>query len=172
VAPPPDHPPTQQRGLADAFGPQRSRFWRRVEEGTQRAVVTGRVIPYLAGMTAALAALCGFVATLVDRKDFPTFGDGIWWAIVTLGTVGYGDIVPHSAWGRVLGGAVIVLGVTFLSFLMATVTSYFVTAQQERATRHERELRQSAERESIALLRQIEERLTAIEARLERERRD
>lgn len=169
---PPDRPPTEHGELAGAFGPARSRFWRRVEEGTQRAVVTGRVIPYLVGMTAGLAALCGFIATLVDSKDFPTLGAGIWWAIVTLGTVGYGDIVPHSAWGRVLGSAVIVLGVTFLSFLMATVTSYFVTAQQERATRHERELRQAADRESMALLRRLDERLTAIEAKLERERGD
>jgi hypothetical protein len=132
----------------------------------QRAVATGRVIPYLAGVTAGLAALCGFVATLIDRDAFPRFADGIWWAVVTLGTVGYGDIVPSTGWGRVFGVVVIILGVTFLSFLMAVVTSYFVTAAQERATRSERDRRQAAERESMALLREIRERLDAIEARL------
>src|SRR4249919_1903954 len=63
----------------------------------RRAASSGHVIPYLAGSIAVTAILTGFVSTLVDRRDFPTFGDGIWWAIVTLGTVGYGGIVPHTA---------------------------------------------------------------------------
>jgi hypothetical protein len=99
------------------------------------------VFPYLAATTASLAVLVGFVATIIDRKDFPTFGTGVWWAIVTLGTVGYGDIVPTTAWGRVLGGFVIVFGVTFISFLTATVTSYFVSIDQEAEQAREREFR-------------------------------
>ena len=121
--------PNERETSAQAYRPKRRS---RAEERAQRAVATGRVVPYLAGMTVAVALLTGFIATLVDREDFPTFGDGIWWALVTLATVGYGDIVPHTAWGRVLGSVVIVFGITFLSFLTATVTSYFVTAQQER----------------------------------------
>jgi voltage-gated potassium channel len=128
---------------------------------------TGRVVPYLAGMTVAVALLTGFIATLVDREDFPTLGDGIWWALVTLATVGYGDIVPHSAWGRVLGSVVIVFGITFLSFLTATVTSYFVTAQQERVAEDQREQREAEQDADVVILRRIEERLAAIEARLD-----
>jgi voltage-gated potassium channel len=90
-----------------------------------------------------------------------------WWAIVTLATVGYGDIVPQTAWGRVFGSVVIVIGITFLSFLTATVTSYFVTAQQERSAEHERELREADQEAEAVLLRRIDERLAAIEARLE-----
>jgi voltage-gated potassium channel len=111
------------------------------------------VIPYLAGSIGATAILIGFVSTLVDRKDFPTFGDGIWWAIVTISTVGYGDIVPHTAWGRVLGGVVIVLGVTFISLLFATVTSYLVASDQDEDATYE-------------ALGEIASRLTAIEADL------
>jgi hypothetical protein len=48
-----------------------------------------------------------------------------------LATVGYGDIVPHTAWGRVLGSVVIIVGVTFRFFFTATVTSLFVSAEQE-----------------------------------------
>jgi voltage-gated potassium channel len=138
-----------------------------LEARTQRAVVDRRVFPYLALVTLLLGLLAGFVVTLVDKKDFPTFGDGVWWAIVTLGTVGYGDIVPHTSWGRVVGSLVIVVGVTFIAFLTATVTSAFVSAaeQEARASEQEREL--AAEEETQELLRGIKAQLDAIEARLD-----
>ena len=133
-----------------------------LRERTQRAVANRRVFPYLAAATAVLAVAVGFVVTLVDKQDFPTFGDGVWWAIVTLGTVGYGDIVPHTAWGRVIGSLVIVVGVTFLAFLTATVTSLFVSAEQSRQQTQEREQRA----ETQELLRRVEQRLAAIEAKV------
>lgn len=139
---------------------------RRWEQRARGAVASGRVFPYLAATTASLAILVGFVATLIDRKDFPTFGTGLWWAIVTLGTVGYGDIFPTTAWGRVLGGFVIVVGVTFISFLTATVTSYFVSVDQEAEQAKERELRAASDNETRELLRRPESRLTAIESAL------
>src|SRR5256885_10506903 len=111
----------------------RQRSFLRWRERKQKAVESRRVYPFLLLTTAGLGVLSGFVVTLVDKKDFPTFGIGVWWAIVTLGTVGYGDVVPHTAWGRVVGSVVIVIGVTFLSFLIATVTSYFVAAEEAEA---------------------------------------
>ena len=137
--------------------------WR---ERTQRAVAKRRVFPFLLLSTAGLGLLSGFVVTLVDRQDFPTFGTGVWWAIVTLGTVGYGDVVPHTAWGRVVGSAVIVVGVTFISFLIATVTSYFVAAEEAEAAQAEQEERSAQLAESAEALRRIEHRLAAIEAKL------
>ena len=104
--------------------------------------------------------------TLVDHKDFPTFGVGIWWAIVTLGTVGYGDVVPHTAWGRVVGSVVIIVGVTFISFLIATVTSYFVAAEEAEADEQANADRAARAAAAEATLRRIEERLAAIEAKL------
>jgi voltage-gated potassium channel Kch len=135
---------------------------------TQRAVLNRRVFPYLALTTLGVGVLAGFVSTLVDRKDFPTFGTGIWWAIVTLGTVGYGDVVPHTAWGRVLGVVVIVFGVTFISFLTAVVTSMFVSAEQQQQRELAEERRVAAEDEARALLRDLSDRLGSIEAKLDR----
>jgi voltage-gated potassium channel len=142
------------RGVAD-----------RVAEITRRAVVSRRIFPFLVGVTAGLALLAGFIVTLIDRQDFPTFGTGVWWAIVTLGTVGYGDVVPHSAWGRVVGSVVIVIGVTFISFLTAIVTSYFVSAEQAEAEQRERQ-RTDALAEALESLRRIEQRLATLEAKL------
>jgi voltage-gated potassium channel len=143
-----------------ASGRQRSYLQSRAE----RAVANRRVFPYLAAATALLAVVVGFVVTLIDEQDFPTFGDGVWWAIVTLGTVGYGDIVPHTAWGRVIGSLVIVFGVTFIAFLTATVTSLFVSAEQGEQQAKDREQRA----ETQELLRKLEQRLAAIEAKLDR----
>src|SRR5947199_9430875 len=147
-------------------GKPRRRSFLRWRERTQKAVATRRVFPFLLATTAGLGVLSGFVVTLVDKKDFPTFGTGIWWAIVTLGTVGYVDVVPHTAWGRAVGIVVIVIGVTFLSFLIATVTSYFVAAEEAEAGLA---LKQPAETlaEATEALHRIEQRLAAIEAKLQ-----
>jgi voltage-gated potassium channel len=137
---------------------------------TQQAVANRRVFPYLAIVTALLGVLAGFVVTLIDKKDFPTFGDGVWWAIVTLGTVGYGDIVPHTAWGRFIGSIVIVVGVTFIAFLTATVTSAFIAGDEQIARQSELERAEAVEEETRQLLRDLKTQLDAIEAKLDRGR--
>src|SRR2546430_15519179 len=147
-------------------GKPRRRSFLRWRERTQKAVATRRVFPFLLVTTAGLGVLSGFVVTLVDKKDFPTFGIGVWWAIVTLGTVGYGDVVPHTAWGRVVGSVVIVIGVTFLSFLIATVTSYFVAAEEAEASQAIRDEAMAELAGAKDSLRRIEERLATIEAKL------
>src|SRR3954454_12484745 len=141
----------------------RSLRWR---DRTKRAAANRRIFPFLFLTAAGLGVLSGFVVTLVDHKDFPTFGVGIWWAIVTLGTVGYGDVVPHTAWGRVVGSVVIIVGVTFISFLIATVTSYFVAAEEAEADEEANAERAARAAAAEATLRRIEERLAAIEAKL------
>jgi voltage-gated potassium channel len=144
----------------------RSRAQSLIAERTQRAVANRRVFPYLVCVTLLLGVTAGFVITLVDRDEFPTFGDGLWWAIVTLGTVGYGDLVPGNTAGRAVGAIVIVVGVTFIAFLTAVVTSSIVSADQERAAEAEKRRREVSDEETRQLLRQVLERLAAIEARV------
>jgi voltage-gated potassium channel len=119
------------------------------------------------GAITVLALITGSIARLIDHRDFHTLGDGIWWSVVTLGTVGYGDIVPHSAWGRILGCIVIVCGVTFLAFLTATVTSLFVSADQEAALAKVRTLGAESDEDTKTALLRIDQRLAAIEAKLD-----
>jgi voltage-gated potassium channel len=151
----------------------------RMDARIRRMVATRRVFPLLLVITVALALVAGFVATLVDRQDFPTFGVGIWWAIVTLATVGYGDVVPTTASGKVVGSATIIVGVTFLAFLTATVTSLFVSTEQDEKAAEEANRRAAGEAETRALIarsdaesrelfRRLDERLAAIDAKLER----
>jgi voltage-gated potassium channel len=140
----------------------------RLDRRIRRVVANRRIFPFLAVVTAGMALLAGFVVTLVDEKDFPTFADGAWWALVTLATVGYGDIVPTTAAGRIVGSLLIILGVTFLAFLTANVTSLFVVTDQEERQAQERAAREAGQAETRALLARLDERLAAIETKLER----
>ena len=132
----------------------------------RRSVASQRVFPYLVVATAGLGLLAGLVVRLIDHKDFPDYGTAVWWAVVTLATVGYGDVVPHTGWGRVVGSVVIVIGVTFLSFLIAMVTSYFVSVQEDEKAEKDRGKRETEIAQDREVLSRIEQRLASIESRL------
>ena len=57
---------------------------------------------------------------MIEPQNFPTLFDGIWWAFVTTATVGYGDFVPTTTFGRIVAILLILLGTGF-------VTTYFIT---------------------------------------------
>jgi len=65
--------------------------------------------------------------TWIDR-----FATGVWWALVTLTTVGYGDVVPTSFAGRVVGVGLMLGGLLSLSLLTATVASVFISRKFRR----------------------------------------
>jgi voltage-gated potassium channel len=94
-----------------------------------------------------------------DEKTFPTVGDGLWWAIQTVTTVGYGDLVPSSTAGRLVAALVMVLGIGFLTVITAAITSTFIESAKRRL--------QGTETDALsAKLDQIGERLEVIEASL------
>ena len=133
---------------------------------TQRAVVGRRVFPFLALTTLTVALIAGFVVTIIDKEDFPDFGTAVWWAIVTLGTVGYGDVVPHTGWGRVVGSVVIIVGVTFIAFLTAVVTSLFVEEEQKAHRTLIEEAQRADQDETRRLLEDVSTRIAAVETLL------
>lgn len=53
--------------------------------------------------------------------------DAVWWAVVTLSTVGYGDVYPTTPEGRVAAMALMILGIALYSAITAAVTSYFIS---------------------------------------------
>lgn len=52
--------------------------------------------------------------------------DSLWWAVITITTIGYGDVIPHSAQGKVFGGIVSLLGTILFMIFVARVTTLFV----------------------------------------------
>ena len=61
-----------------------------------------------------------------NTRQFQTFGDALWWSIVTISTVGYGDKVPITTAGRIVSAITIVSGLILISLFTATISSVFV----------------------------------------------
>ncbi len=63
--------------------------------------------------------------------NIETAYDGIWWAVTTLTTVGYGDYVPVTFWGRILGILLQVLGAMMFGMVIAIISTYVSRSQDE-----------------------------------------
>ncbi|MBN1997916.1 NAD-binding protein [candidate division KSB1 bacterium] len=77
-----------------------------------------------------LAFLAAYVVYLLENSrnsQFSDIGKGVWWALVTMTTVGYGDKVPVTTGGRIIAALVMFSGVALVSFFTATVSSIFIT---------------------------------------------
>jgi len=79
-------------------------------------------------VTGGLIFTCAYVAFSAERgvnDQFGNFGDAIWWATVTVTTVGYGDITPQTAVGRVTAVVLMFSGLGLLGVLAGTLASFF-----------------------------------------------
>ncbi len=104
-----------------------------------------------------LVLAAAFLVRIVEPKTFTSMGRALWWAVVTVGTVGYGDIVPESPLGRLVASITILFSLAFIP----TVTSLVVSALVRRQQEHQTET-------THAVLTEMSERLAAIEAELKR----
>lgn len=81
-----------------------------------------------------LAYVAAVQITIVERplnnSNIKSFGDGFWWAITTVTTVGYGDRFPVSTEGRFIAFGLMILGISFLGVLTASVAAWFVRLSQ------------------------------------------
>jgi voltage-gated potassium channel len=75
----------------------------------------------------AVVVTSAIIVNRVEDADsgFETFGDSVWWSIVTITTVGYGDTVPETGVGRVIAAFLMLAGLAILGVLAASLASYF-----------------------------------------------
>jgi voltage-gated potassium channel len=79
----------------------------------------------VAGIVVVLASLAAYEAEHATNPEFGSIGDALWWGIVTLTTVGYGDIVPITPAGRFAGMAIMFTGIAVLGVLAGSLASMF-----------------------------------------------
>jgi voltage-gated potassium channel len=84
----------------------------------------GRVAVVAAGVLVT-GSLVAYYAERPTNPEFATVGDALWWGIVTLTTVGYGDIVPKTPTGRFAAVAIMITGVAVLGVLAGALASFF-----------------------------------------------
>jgi voltage-gated potassium channel len=112
-----------------------------------------RKFHYVALATAVVLTLGALGIFAVERgqnNNIQSIGDAFWWAVVTTTTVGYGDVSPVTAEGRLIAVALMIVGIGFLGIMTATITSFFLEPEKGAEERHS-----------------IEERLVRIEEKLD-----
>lgn len=112
-----------------------TRFERWLDRALARAETPRGGATVIAAITTVATVVFGVLMTTVDHKNFTTVGEGLWWAVQTVTTVGYGDRVPTTTAGQLLATAVMLLGLAFLAVITAAITSSFVARATEERTR-------------------------------------
>ena len=138
----------------------------RAEQWAERRLTSRALRPRSAAYLIATIWLVAIVAfgiieRIADPETFPSVWLAFWWALQTVTTVGYGDIVPGQTSGKVLASFLMLGGLAFLSVITATVTSAFIARRQA-------ELQETGEDPVIQRLDQISSRLDKVDAELSR----
>jgi voltage-gated potassium channel len=76
--------------------------------------------------TVVVIVASGLLMRVIDHKEYKNIFIGMWWAIQTVTTVGYGDVTPKSVAGRLVAAVVMLEGIALVAIVTAAITSTFV----------------------------------------------
>ena len=100
-----------------------------------------------------------------------SFWDGLYWAVTTMTTVGYGDLSPHTTAGKLVAVAVMLVGIGFVALLTGAVAEAFISPRAQKAASlvaDSARAAESSDEQVLAHLREISARLAEVERKLER----
>lgn len=124
-------------------------FEKRFEHWYERLTVF-RAISTVIAVAAVLVFLAGLIERLVEPDTFTSLGLAYWWAVTTVTTVGYGDIVPESSAGRLVASVLMLVGLGIIPTLTSLVVATFIgkrtAEQQEQLDRQGREHAEALQR--------------------------
>jgi voltage-gated potassium channel len=91
-----------------------------------------RAAGIIAGFTVVITVAGGILERVIDHQEFPTIGRGLWFALQTVTTVGYGDVTPKQADGRFIAAVVMLAGIGFLAVITASATASLIEGSRRR----------------------------------------
>ena len=118
--------------------------------------------------TAFVTVGAGALISLIDSAEYPNVGVGLWWAIQTVTTVGYGDVTPTHFGGRLVGALVMLEGTAFIAIVTAVITSTFV---EQARRQHQSQTEEPTNSDMAAMLAELTDKMDHLEASI-RELRD
>jgi voltage-gated potassium channel len=122
--------------------------------------------------TAIVVAGSGVLIWVVDHSEYPNVWRGVWWAMQTVTTVGYGDVTPSHPSGRIVAAFVMLWGIAFVAILVAAITSTFIARAERERERAEAPEEAREQRRIDARFDDLAARLDRVEAMLTRLARD
>jgi len=111
-----------------------SRLERRLDRWVARATTPRGAAIVIACASIAITFGSAILMTIADHKNYPSIGSGLWWAVQTVTTVGYGDHTPVTVSGRLVAALVMLVGIGFLTVITAAITSTFVSRTEGEQT--------------------------------------
>jgi voltage-gated potassium channel Kch len=114
--------------------------------------------------TALVVVGAGILMRVIDHEEYGSIWVGMWWAVQTVTTVGYGDVTPKDPNGRIVATFVMFEGIAFLAIITAAITSTFV----ERAGRQRQRKEEAEQRRIDTRFDELDRRLDQIEETLRR----
>lgn len=113
----------------------------------------------IAGFTLVITVLGGILARVFDHREYHTVGKGLWFALQTVTTVGYGDVTPKNTDGRIIAAVVMLAGIGFIAVITASVAASLVENSRRRFA--------TVEADMVRQLEGMDRRLARIEAALQ-----
>jgi voltage-gated potassium channel len=125
---------------------------------TRKAMTARRAGLLIATVTVLVTLVSGVLMWALDHEEFPNVWLGLWWAVQTVTTVGYGDVTPANVTGRVIAALVMLTGIGFLTVVTASITAVFVESARRRFYADTERAEQDRHSEIIERLERIEAR--------------
>ena len=134
-------------------------MYERIEKRLTEALLSltlRKAVGLIVAVATSLAIGAAVLERLLEPEVFDTYPHALWFSITTVSTVGYGDLVPESAAGRVVASALMLTGLGLIPLITSVVVSILVSQRSREAREQE-----------MQDLRLILERLDSVDRRLE-----